>query len=181
LAKRDLGPILGRRIRLRLLEPGDLERILGWRNWDENRRWFVHSERIELQAHLRWFRAYQELDDDFVFIVEDLESSAGAIGQVSLYHIDWGAGSAEFGRLLIGEPVARGRGLGLEVTRALLGFGFGPLGLNRITLEVLAQNARAIAIYRGCGFRSLPHQPTDDLLTMELLREDWIAQWGPSS
>ena len=102
------------------------------------------------------------------------------IGQASLYHIDWGAGCAEFGRLLIGESAARGRGLGLEVTRALLGFGFGSLGLNRIMLEVLAQNARAIAIYRGCGFQSSPHQPSDDLLTMELSREDWIARWGPS-
>ncbi len=181
MTKRDLGPILGRRIRLRLLEPGDLERILGWRNRDENRRWFAHSERIELQAHLRWFRAYQKLDDDFVFIVEDLESSAGAIGQVSLYHIDWGAGSAEFGRLLIGEPVARVRGLGLEATRALLEYGFGPLGLKQIRLEVLAHNIRAIAIYHRCGFQPSSHQPTDDLLTMELSREEWIARQGPKS
>ena len=87
----------------------------------------------------------------------------------------------EFGRLLIGEPVARGRGLGLEATHALLEYGFGPLGLKQIRLEVLAHNIRAIAIYHRCGFQPSSHEPTDGLLTMALSREDWIARQGPKS
>jgi RimJ/RimL family protein N-acetyltransferase len=181
VTKRDLGPILGRGIRLRLLEPGDLERTLGWRNRDENRRWFVHSEPIRLEDHLRWFQGYQERSDDFVFVVEDLDGPGGLIGQASLYHIDWGAGCAEFGRLLIGESAARGRGLGLEVTLALLEYGFGTLEFKRVRLEVLAHNIRAIAIYHRCGFQPWPHETTEDLLTMELSREDWMARLGPSS
>jgi RimJ/RimL family protein N-acetyltransferase len=149
---------------------------------DENRRWFVHSEPVERAAHLRWFQSYQERDDDFVFVVEDVRHSPRAVGQASLYHIDWGAGTAEFGRLLIGEPAARGRGLGLEATRSLIEFGFGPLGLRCIRLEVFSHNARAIAIYQHCGFQPLPDQPVDDLLRMEISRHDWMARSGqPSS
>ena len=60
-------------------------------------------------------------DDDFVFVVEDLDGPGGLIGQASLYHIDWGAGCAEFGRLLIGESAARGRGLGLRGDPGVVG------------------------------------------------------------
>ena len=45
----------------------------------------------------------------------------------------------------------RGRGLGREVTRLVLSWGFDVLGLHRIQLEVLAGNSRAINCYLACG------------------------------
>ena len=47
----------------------------------------------------------------------------------------------------------RGRGLGREVTRLVLAWGFDVLGVHRIQLEVLANNRRAISCYLACGFR----------------------------
>jgi RimJ/RimL family protein N-acetyltransferase len=47
----------------------------------------------------------------------------------------------------------RGRGLGREITRLVLAWGFGVLRLHRIQLEVLASNKRAIGCYLACGFR----------------------------
>jgi RimJ/RimL family protein N-acetyltransferase len=47
----------------------------------------------------------------------------------------------------------RGRGLGREVTRLILAWGFDVLGVHRIQLEVLASNRRAINCYLACGFR----------------------------
>ena len=47
----------------------------------------------------------------------------------------------------------RGRGLGREVTRLVVSWGFERLGLHRIQLEVLAGNTRAISCYLACGFR----------------------------
>ncbi len=47
----------------------------------------------------------------------------------------------------------RGRGLGREITRLVVSWGFGVLGLHRIQLEVLADNSRAINCYLACGFR----------------------------
>lgn len=175
MGKRPLGPIEGRGIRLRLLGPGDLDRTLEWRNRDENRRWFVHSDPINMETHLRWFEAYQTRDDDFVFVVETSTDRPVPIGQVSLYRIDWELRAGEFGRLLIGDPHARGRGLGLEATRTLVDFGFGTMGLSRIHLEVFVDNVAAIKIYRKCGFQEAgPYSPTK-LLNMELRRRDWTA------
>lgn len=47
----------------------------------------------------------------------------------------------------------RGRGLGREVTRLILSWGFDVPGLHRIQLEVLACDSRAITCYMACGFR----------------------------
>lgn len=51
------------------------------------------------------------------------------------------------------DPACRGLGLGQEITRLVLRFAFGELGLHRVDLRVLAFNARAMACYARCGFR----------------------------
>lgn len=43
-------------------------------------------------------------------------------------------------------------GLGTEITRAVVAYGFGEVGLHRIDLRVLAYNTRAIRCYLRCGF-----------------------------
>ncbi|NPC95424.1 GNAT family N-acetyltransferase [Nocardioides sp. zg-DK7169] len=45
-----------------------------------------------------------------------------------------------------------GIGLGEEVTRAVIRYGFQDVGLHRIGLRVLAYNVRATACYSRCGF-----------------------------
>ncbi len=77
----------------------------------------------------------------------------------------------------------RGQGLGREVTRLVLAWGFGELGLHRIELEVLAFNTRAIRCYLACGFRSegvrreaeLYPVGWQDLIVMGLLRSEYAG------
>lgn len=45
------------------------------------------------------------------------------------------------------------KGLGTEVTRLILGYGFNVLKLHRIDLKVLEYNIRAIRCYEKCGFK----------------------------
>jgi RimJ/RimL family protein N-acetyltransferase len=59
-------------------------------------------------------------------------------------------GSVNF-RTLIG-PAGRGRGLGTEAARLILGYGFEVLGLHRIDLGVFAFNPRAQHVYEKVGF-----------------------------
>ncbi len=74
------------------------------------------------------------------------------IGQVAIYLVDWVSGTAEFGRLMIGEPDATGRGLGREATVAATALALGQLGLQEIYLDVVPGNMRAIKVYEACGF-----------------------------
>ena len=75
----------------------------------------------------------------------------------------------------------RGQGLGREITRLVVAWGFGGLGLYRIELEVLAFNTRAIRCYLACGFRQegvrreaeLYPDGRKDLISMGLLRPEY--------
>ena len=137
---------------LRLLEEADLPRALAWRNQDHIRRWFLHSDVITPEQHRQWFEAHRDRDDDFVFVIEETQDLHKPVGQVSLYRIDWAGHRAEYGRLLIGEPDAVGRGLAHEATDLLIQYATTTLAIREIELEVFADNAAAIAIYSACGF-----------------------------
>ena len=130
-----------------------MPRTLAWRNQEHIRRWFFDSEPLTLERHAAWFARYRERDDDFVFLIEavGIEAIGGGlcavpkygtprrafpteprpIGQAALYRVDWDARRAEFGRLMIGEADAAGRGLAREATAAILNLAFGQLGLRR--------------------------------------------------
>lgn len=152
MAKRRLSPIEGDRIILRLLERDDLPLTLSWRNRDEIRKWFLNTTIIPADGHYAWFERYQELDNDFIFLILAKGLNNAPVGQISLYGIDWDARTAEFGRLMIGEPHAKGRGFAREATHLLLDYSFGVMQLKEITLEVKENNEVAIAMYRLTGF-----------------------------
>jgi diamine N-acetyltransferase len=149
MPKRDIAPLEAGRVRLRLLEERDLSQTLAWRNQEHIRRWFFSSDPLTPQQHATWFAKYLERDDDFVFVIE---TDLRPVGQVALYNIDWTAGRAEFGRLMIGEAEAAGRGLAREATEAILDLAFRQLGLREVYLDVIPENARAIGVYKACGF-----------------------------
>ncbi len=167
MSKREIGAIENARVRLRLLIETDLALTLRWRNQDHIRRWFFHPDPITPEQHRRWFEQYRERDDDFVFVIEELPARR-PVGQVALYHLDWNTSRAEFGRLMIGEPDAAGKGLARAATELTLQITFARLGLRQVYLEVFADNVRARAIYDSCGFQITAQR--DNVLTM--LRTD---------
>jgi diamine N-acetyltransferase len=175
--KRAILPIVGPRLTLRLLESRDLPRTLTWRNQDHIRRWFVHSAVLTWDQHCGWYQKYLQKDDDFLFVIDETARLHKPIGQVSLYKIDWQAGSAEFGRIMIGENDAHGAGYAIEATALLVDFGFRQLGLREIYLEVFTQNGRAIHVYEKCGFRA--EAESNGLLPMRVTPGTFAASpWG---
>ena len=152
MPKRHIAPLVSGPVRLRLLEEADLPLTLAWRNQDHIRKWFFYSDVITPDQHRHWFEQYRHRDDDFVFVIEDLDTLKRPVGQASLYHIDWDGRRGEFGRLLIGDPAAVGLGIAAAATRLLLGEAFSSWGLAQLDLEVLQSNAPALAIYRRYGF-----------------------------
>ena len=76
-----------------------------------------------------------------------------------------------------------GSGWGTDAQRTLLAFGFGSLGLERISLIVRAGNARAIRSYEKVGFQREGIMRRafrvdgllEDALLMAILRDEWVA------
>lgn len=166
MPKLKLPPIVGDRIILRLLEQNDLPLTLLWRNQDKVRKWFINTDVIQEDKHLAWFERYMKLDNDFIFVIlaKDLENLP--VGQISLYNINWEISHAEYGRLMIGPPIAKGKGYARQATTLLLDFAFNILNLNVVFLEVKSDNKSAIAIYESAGF-SITKQ-SSNLTTMTI-------------
>ena len=152
MPKPDILPLVNGRVRLRLLQESDLPMTRDWRNQDHIRRWFLHSGIITPEQHQRWWQAYKDKDDDFVFVIEETDTLARPVGQVSIYNIDRTAARAEFGRLMIGEPTASGLGLAKLATAVVVEAAFSSWGLREIYLECLEANHAALAVYEACGF-----------------------------
>lgn len=110
------------------------------------------------------------------------DSATGELlGEVVLYQVDRHARSCTF-RTLIG-PRGRGRGIGTEATRLIVGHAFEQLGLHRVQLEVYGDNARALRVYEKAGFvvegvrreAALRDGEWVDEVVMAVLDREWAA------
>jgi RimJ/RimL family protein N-acetyltransferase len=166
MLKQHIEPIIGKKIKLRLLKRSDLMTTLHWRNQDHIRKWFVFSDLITKNNHFRWFELYQKKDNDFVFIIEEIQKLKRPIGQVSLYNVNWKEKTAEFGRLMIGDKEANGIGLGKEASLLAVKVAKMRLGIKMLYLETFSDNIAAMKIYLDIGFSVV--RKTPEMIHMEL-------------
>ena len=104
---------------------------------------------------------------------------AETIGICGLHAVDHYHQRADVG-IRIGKPYW-GRGHGQDAVRTLVDYGFSQLNLVKISLQVLADDERAVGAYRKAGFieegRLRDHTWYDgmrrDELIMAVRREDW--------
>ncbi len=127
-----------------------------------------------------WYQTRGDQPDRLDLAVAD-QATGECVGEVVLNQWDPGNESCNF-RILIG-PAGRGRGLGTEATRLIVGYGIERLGLHRISLEVYAFNPRARRVYEKAGFRaegvlreSLRYNGAwVDATVMSVLAGEWAA------
>lgn len=139
------------RLRLRPIEPGDLDAIHRWKN-DTNvvERLLTRvgaPSRTEVNA---WYEQIQSDENDQRFMI-DATDGGRTIGFVGLYGIDEANRSAELG-VLIGEREAWGQGFAPEAVERLAQYAFRELNLHRLSLRVRADHTRAIRAYEKSGF-----------------------------
>src|SRR5208283_4833067 len=146
--KRAIQPFGNAIVQLRLITEADLDTTMAWRNRDDVRVWFKHSQAITPDQHRAWFGHYSARDDDFLFVVE---VGGRPVGQVSVYCINWVDGIAEVGRFLV-APEAKRRGYSGLAWAELLRFCSDTLHLKSVFLDVKENNESAIRIYERSGF-----------------------------
>lgn len=88
-----------------------------------------------------------------VFKARD-DATGAIVGHIELMNVDRVAGRGHIGRVLIGDPAARGRDHGRALVEALLRFAGEELGLRTLTLAVFSFNTSAVACYTRLGFRT---------------------------
>lgn len=80
-----------------------------------------------------------------------IEHDTRLVGSCRLHSLDVTSAAARYAVGLEDRSVL-GQGLGTEVTRLVLAYGFEHVGLERIEVRVLASNERAVRCYLRCGF-----------------------------
>lgn len=140
-------------IRLRALERDDLK--------------FVHDINNNRRVMSYWFEepyeSFVELEDLYIKHIHDqserrfiAETDTGErIGLVELVEITYIHRRAEF--QIVIAPAYQGRGYGSIVTRQATDYAFRVLNLHKLYLVVATDNARAIDIYKRCGFQEEGH------------------------
>jgi len=170
--KNTFEPLSEGNVRLRLLSQGDLRTTLAWRNRDDIRHQFIHSDIITWENHLFWWERYQSKSDDFVFIIEETDKLKRPVGQTSLYNIDLVQSEAEYGRLMIGDPEARGKGVAIRAAAIVESWAFNRLSLKRLYCTVFKTNTTARNLNEKCGFAICGEH--DDLYIMHLSNQDYF-------
>lgn len=146
-------------ITLRPVAFSDLTQMRNWRNSDWARSFFLNNNIISEEQQERWYGSYINKTDDYMFIIQigDLD-----VGTAALYHVNYEKGSAEFGRLLIAEKIARGKGVGEKVVKTVSDFALDSLKLREVTLEVFSSNTQAVHIYEKVGYRIIDKYLNED-------------------
>jgi RimJ/RimL family protein N-acetyltransferase len=130
-----------------LVEDSDV--LFGWIN---DRDLVVRSapfRPIPRAEHDAWFEQIRQREDVRIFGIRE---DGRLVGTCQLHSIHPVHRSAEL-QIRIGEPDARGRGVGTAAVAGLLELGFHELALHRIYLHVFAANEPARRLYEQAGFR----------------------------
>lgn len=180
--------LIGKQVKLRLVEEEDLSVLVDWRNTPEIWAAFFNKFPLSNAGQSKWFANLVTDQTRQLFMICTIEDNK-AIGTIGLDHIDHANQSGEFGNILIGETEYQGKGLALDATLTLLWFAFTGLNLNRIYLQVFSRNKIAVNLYCKCGFQKegLLRQAIykagefQDVVVMAILREEFLISQAASS
>ena len=168
-------------MRLREIEREDVERINGWRHDPDVADWlggpFHYVARSVDEA---WYENYlrQRADQVRLAVIVD-EKHVGVANLTSIHAVNR---TAEYS-CLIGDPSARGRGLGTEITRRVVRHAFEDLNLNRIYSYILADNEPSLRMCRNAGMKvegtlrqaAFKNGRLRDLQLLAVIREEFGA------
>ncbi|WP_033543798.1 GNAT family N-acetyltransferase [Planococcus sp. CAU13] len=171
-------------IKLRYFEPADFKQLIEWVDTPELMlQWagpgFVFPlTEFQLEEYLK--DANDKDSSAHIYSVIDRETDR-LIGHISLARIDRNNRSARIGRVMIGDPDAKGKGICSQMMRQILEIAFEEHKLHRVTLGVFDFNKPAIACYEGAGFLKeglmRDHQKFGDeywsLWEMAILEDEW--------
>jgi RimJ/RimL family protein N-acetyltransferase len=177
--------MIGKHVMLREYRQDDFAHI---------RKWVNDRATTEYLSALFWFpqsetdtgeflsRAMRSAPNAAYFVIADVNDES-YIGQLDIFEINWRIRLGKLGTV-IGNEEKRGRGYGAEALKLLIDYAFGILGLERLELDVYADNKRAIRCYEKAGFvhegtrrrAAMVNGRYADVHMMSVIREDWQKQ-----
>jgi RimJ/RimL family protein N-acetyltransferase len=135
-----IGPIL----------PADMGSLFVWLNDAQSAKLDLAFKPLDCIAFKGMFEQIAKDASQVLFAIRKVDAPE-IIGFTVLRNIQSVHRSAELG-IRIGTEDERGKGIGARAVALVLNYAWNSLNLQRVSLTVLAHNARAIASYRAAGF-----------------------------
>lgn len=157
-------------ITLRPLSQKDAPFMLEWMTDPDIVRFFrFDASSVTEGSCLRFIEGANDRPDAVHFAIADENDEY--LGTISLKDIDRETRTAEYA--VSTRKKAHGTGAAMQATRLILQYAFDTLGLERVYLNVLAENGRANAFYRKAGFRFVREEPD----AVEIRGESKTLNW----
>jgi UDP-4-amino-4,6-dideoxy-N-acetyl-beta-L-altrosamine N-acetyltransferase len=167
-------------IGLRPLREEDGARVLAWRNAPHVAEHMFAEGAIGEAAHARWLDKVlrAEAEQYWIIVLDGLP-----VGLANVVGIDRHNRRADWG-FYIGEPSARGSGVGRAALYLVIEQAFGAYALHRLTCSALAVNESAWRLYESMGFMREGHLQDHirkdgryhDVLLFGLMADGWAAK-----
>jgi RimJ/RimL family protein N-acetyltransferase len=133
---------------------------------------------VSFDQYVEWYeKSIVEPRPDLIRLVVEVDGEV--VGQCQLHRVDHFNRRCELG-IELGREYW-GKGYGQDAVRTLVEYAFVHLDMNRVGLQVLADDPRAVGAYARAGFveegrlrrHALVEGAYRDELVMSILREDW--------
>lgn len=176
-------------ISLRLLKKKDISGMLEWMHDPKVNCFFRFDAEHMTAEKAEDFveKSLHEAEEKKSFNYAIVDSEDEYLGTISLKDVDWDAKVAEYAISL--RSAVQGRGVATIATKQVLDKAFDELKLNRVFLNVLADNEKAIHLYEKCGFKyeGLFHNHVSIKGTVKslkwygILKDDWRDKHGKNN
>jgi len=137
---------------LRPAERDDIPLFVRWLNDARTSRTLSMVAPMSIAMEEGWYeRIVANQGQEGYHFVICLLSDDRPLGTIGLFELDLRNGGAGLG-ISVGDPADTGKGYGSDALRAIVGWGFDMLRLERIWLDVYAFNPGARTLYERIGF-----------------------------
>lgn len=140
--------IKGKLTGIRAIEKEDLILLRDWRNIQSFRQNFREVRELSLYNQEKWIVNVNNSPNDFMFIIEDLNTNQ-PIGACGLLYTNWINRATDFS-FYIGqeEKYIDTEGLAYDAAKILIDYGFKNLNLNKIWMELYEFDTKKLNFFK---------------------------------
>lgn len=174
-------PLVGRLMELSLATVADAAAMLSALEPASTQNLQFFSSPLSLHRQVEYLQRMELSPSDVLYAIVETKTRR-LIGTIGLHEIDTHLKVARLGLLIFGSE-DRGHGFGNEATSVLLDFAFRRLGLNKVYVNVFAENSRGQDHWENLGFtvegklreEYLLNGTYHDLVRLTMLAREWAT------
>lgn len=133
---------------LRKFNKSDIPNKVRWINDERNNTYLHYDIPLEIEKTQKWYESIKDRKDRYDAVIE---ADGVPVGLIGLLCIDDINKKAEY-YISMGEHDYKRKGIAYEASLLILKHAFMELNLNKVYLNVDAQNTGACALYEKIGF-----------------------------